>query len=214
MSHLTVAIIDSVLSGAIGRAVDALHAHFPSVLSPTTSHGSSSNGAGGARGGSSNGSNGAYVVTPRASRTPAGSGTPRGSGGDNHATPVFARSTEADHVRLNLQIQQFIESFRQIVPSAPSSPTSSIGSLNGSTGGGGSLALNVALTALQGLHADALRMPSAPRAVYLQEIKDVGGLLAYTDPENSTLGGFLDQARRIALAQQVNAAILRECCGR
>lgn len=194
------------------RAVDALHAHFPSVLTPTSSS-NSSNGA------SSNGrsSNGAYVVTPRAStstRAPdpsaADAGTPRQGG--NHATPVFARSTEADHVRLNLQIQQFIESFRQIVPSAPSSPASSIGSLNGSSSGSGGATLNVALTALHGLHADALRMMPAPRSVYLQEIKDVGGLLAYTDPENSTLSGFLDQARRVALAQQVNAAILRESC--
>lgn len=205
---LTVAIIDYILSGAITRAVDALHAHFPTVLTPgPVTNGASSNGAGprSSVSGATNGSNGSYVAPPRAPR-PTGPSSPS----NDHATPVFPRSTDADHVRLNLQIQQFIESFRQIVPSAPSSPTSSIGSLNGSTGESVSVALNVALAALQGLHADASRMRPEHRSVYLHEVKDVGGLLAYTDPENSTLAGFLDQARRVALAQQVNAAILRE----
>jgi len=46
--------------------------------------------------------------------------------------------------------------------------------------------------------------------VYLQEIKDVGALFAYTEPETSILKGFLQQSRRIALAEQVNRAILSE----
>ncbi len=46
--------------------------------------------------------------------------------------------------------------------------------------------------------------------MYLQETKDVCALLAYADPESSVLRGFLDQQRRIALAEQVNRAILRK----
>lgn len=57
-------------------------------------------------------------------------------------------------------------------------------------------------------------MNPADRAIYLQEIKDVGALFAYTDPESSILGGFLKQGRRIALAEQINRAILRESASR
>jgi hypothetical protein len=35
-------------------------------------------------------------------------------------------------------------------------------------------------------------------------------LFAYTDPDNSPVGGFLMQDRRIALAEQVNRAVLSE----
>jgi hypothetical protein len=38
----------------------------------------------------------------------------------------------------------------------------------------------------------------------------VGALFAYTDVENSILKGFLEQGRRIVLAEQVNRAILSE----
>jgi hypothetical protein len=68
--------------------------------------------------------------------------------------------------------------------------------------------LTNALTAAQGLHQEAKKLAPDDRAVYLQEIKDVGALLAYTDPETSILKGFLEQTRRIALANQVNRAIL------
>jgi hypothetical protein len=70
--------------------------------------------------------------------------------------------------------------------------------------------LTNALTAAQGLHQEAKKLIPADRAIYLQEIKDVGALFAYTDPESSILGGFLQQGRRIALAEQINRAILRE----
>jgi hypothetical protein len=85
---------------------------------------------------------------------------------------------------------------------------------NGAGAGAGSssgVTLTHALTAAQGLHAEAKKLPAEDRAVYLQEIKDVGALFAYSDPETSILKGFLEQGRRIALAEQVNRAILREC---
>ena len=86
------------------------------------------------------------------------------------------------------------------------------GNGNGREGNGQNqgVTLTNALTAAQELHAEAKKLPADVRAVYLQEIKDVGALFAYTDPETSILKGFLEQRRRIALAEQVNAAILGE----
>jgi hypothetical protein len=219
------AILDYILSGSITRAVDALHAHFPAVLTPAPP-GSSTNGAGASRSLSSNGadSNGASgsssskhslstsqvtpVVRPRAGA----SGTD-GTGATtpllDHTVPAFSRSANPDHVRLNLQIQGFIELYRHLSPSAPPSPSSSMGSLAG--GLNGHAELTSTLSALHNLHTEANRLRPEDRAVYLQEIKDVGGLLAYIEPETSVVSGFLDQQRRIALAQQINAAILSMC---
>lgn len=213
---LTPAIIDLVLSGAVVRAVQALHTHFPAVLSAEHATASSSNGGagpsvGGATaggtpaGGASNGNGESLRVRNGFGSSPVVVSS--SSHAESHATPVFIRSSDPDHVRLNLQIQEFIESFRQLPSSAPSSPASSLGSLNGSSASNSQL--TAALAALQDLHTAAKRLRSDHRAVYLQEIKDVGALFAYVDPENSPVKGFLDQARRIALAQQVNAAILR-----
>ncbi|CAK9786124.1 hypothetical protein CC85DRAFT_283770 [Cutaneotrichosporon oleaginosum] len=174
------AILEHILSGAITPAVDALAAHFPSVLSPPSPSTSAS-------------------VSPP---TPA----PRARTGLTHATPIFARSTAPEHVALNLQIQQFIERFREIVPSAPSSPASSIGSLNG--GSGRSAPLDAAINVLAAINVAALKLPGAQRSEYLKELHDLSGLFAYSYPEDSELAGFLDQKRRVALAAQVNAAIL------
>lgn len=84
-----------------------------------------------------------------------------------------------------------------------------MGGVGGKAGSSSSgVTLTNALTAAQGLHQEAKKLAPEDRAVYLQEIKDVGALLAYTDPETSILKGFLEQGRRIALADQVNRAIL------
>lgn len=226
------AILDHILNGAVIRAVDSLHAHFPAVLTPpppvpasAQRNGSSSNGVSASNGASSNGATTGTAsphVLPPPPRDASGGTTPAPH---DHAEPVFARSTDPEHVRLNLQIQEFIESFRQL-DSAPPSPASSGGMLDstaagvsstladsvgsiGSAGLGGA-ALEAALQALHRLHEEAKRLRPAHRARYLQEIKDVGGLFAYTDPGSSIVSGFLHQTRRIALAQQVNAAILSE----
>jgi len=76
-------------------------------------------------------------------------------------------------------------------------------SMSQSTGG-----LQHALTAASGLHAEAALLEPSIRAVYVREITEAGALFAYTDPDNSPVGGFLQQERRIALAEQVNRAIL------
>ena len=159
--------------------------------------------------------------------------------GPPHSLPVFRHSTNPAHVALNLQIQNFIEHFRAIAPSSPGSPSSSIGSMSMSmsitlanpaavvdqTNGAGpsgtsngaqkslsasTQTLQHTLAAAQGLHLEAKKLKPEDRAVYLAEIKDAGALFAYSDPETSPLQGFLEQGRRIALAEQVNRAILRE----
>lgn len=179
--------------------------------------------------------------------TPPGLGVPVPQAPSDHTSPVCAHSTSPAHVRLNLQIQAFIESFRHLAPSSPSTPSSSIGSLassmhasfhgglppapnsggaaarpsNGSgngtsaaaavgAGSSSGTALQRTLAAAQSLREEAQKLTGEDKAVYLQETKDVCALLAYADPENSILRGFLDQARRIALAEQVNRAILRK----
>lgn len=180
--------------------------------------------------------------------TPSWPGVPEPSQAPpDHTVPIYTHSTLPGHVRLNLQIQAFIESLRHLAPSCPSTPSSSIGSLassmhasfhgglppaapssgaarpsNGSgpgngafatatTGGSGSsTALQRTLAAAQSLREEAQKLTGEDKAVYLQETKDVCALLAYADPESSILRGFLDQQRRIALAEQVNRAILRK----
>nr|XP_031863319.1 uncharacterized protein CI109_001194 [Kwoniella shandongensis]KAA5530391.1 hypothetical protein CI109_001194 [Kwoniella shandongensis] len=220
-------ILNYVLNGAIIRAVEGLNTYFPTVLADPPTNGSASGSGFSSTPSYNNNSNGHSSHQPSRPTNGGGSGGGGGGGGGGHSSstygstsdhslPVFLHSSYPSHVRLNLQIQQFIESFRQLTPSSPSSPSSSISSLtnsqtlnNGSASTSSSVTLTHALTAAQGLHSEAKKLPAEVRAIYLQEIKDVGALFAYTDPETSILKGFLEQGRRIALAEQVNAAILR-----
>ncbi|KIM62179.1 hypothetical protein SCLCIDRAFT_1215531 [Scleroderma citrinum Foug A] len=57
-------------------------------------------------------------------------------------------------------------------------------------------------------HVNSLRN-SADRALYLKELTNVGGLLAYTVPEKSPVARYLSQERRERVAEQINYAILR-----
>jgi len=50
------------------------------------------------------------------------------------------------------------------------------------------------------------------RAMYLKELENVTALLAYTDLEKSPVRKYLDQTRRVALAEQINSAIMCEYC--
>lgn len=210
------------------RAVEALNNHFPAVLADTELPSLSSySGSIPISNGRSNGHSTTYnglSISPTSSSLPSTYPRRTSSNGHNttpplgpsHSLPTFVHSPQPAHIRLNLQIQAFIESFRQLAPSssAPTSPESSIGSLSSSAHlhlpSGSGVSLTNALTAAQGLHQEAKKLPPEERAVYLQEIKDVGALFAYSDPESSILRGFLDQERRIALAEQVNRAILCE----
>ncbi|PWZ02734.1 hypothetical protein BCV70DRAFT_209297 [Testicularia cyperi] len=92
---------------------------------------------------------------------------------------------------------------------APSS-SSSNGSGTSTTGGNAALnpALHSALAYAQGLYTSAQKLPSYWRAMYLKELEQVTALLAYTDVEHSPVRRFLHRSRKVALAEQVNSAIL------
>lgn len=55
--------------------------------------------------------------------------------------------------------------------------------------------------------ANALKK-SDDRAIYLKELSNVAGLLAYDVPETSTIAKYLHQERRDRIAEQINSAIL------
>lgn len=57
-------------------------------------------------------------------------------------------------------------------------------------------------------HVNSLRKPG-DRALYLKELTNVGGLLAYKVPEKSPIAKYLSQERRERVAEQINYAILR-----
>lgn len=101
---------------------------------------------------------------------------------------------------------------------APSSASStgsatSANGLSGSAHSNGSAAfsnpvLHAALVHAQSLHANVQKLPGYWRAMYLKELESVTALLAYTDLERSPVRKYLDQSRRVALAEQINSAIM------
>jgi hypothetical protein len=214
----TLAILDHILSGAILRAMEDLDTHFPQVLDGHSSSSTTTT--------SSQTRAPSRASAHMSTLPPIGKSAAKTS--DHHSTPVFVTSTAPEHIHLNLQIQSFIESFRQLAPSPSSSTSSSISSLSSQTttgtdirptndadmtasgSSGAASGLLDALAAAQGLHTGAKKLKPEERAVYLQEIKDVGALFAYSEPETSILKDYLKQDRRVALAEQVNRAIIRE----
>ncbi|KAN0065999.1 hypothetical protein ACQY0O_000091 [Thecaphora frezii] len=92
---------------------------------------------------------------------------------------------------------------------APSS-SSSTGSATSATGSAAAVnpALHSALAMAQSLYTSAQRLPSYWRAMYLKELEQVTALLAYPDVEHSPVRRFLHRSRKVALAEQVNSAIL------
>lgn len=94
---------------------------------------------------------------------------------------------------------------------APSS-TSSVGSAASAGGGTASSAVyHAPLSYIQILHATCMELTNhKSRAMYMKEIENVCALLAYRDLEKSPVRKYLDQRRRIALAEQINSAIICE----
>lgn len=151
--------------------------------------------------------------------------------------PESATSLLPSHLHLNLLIQQFIETVRTIPISPPqtpslqphsaavpppaaaasgnpslslsvsqtSSPASSTNSLTSTVSVNTSSALSQAprLYALVGALAD-----SEAREWYRKELVGISSLLAYSPPENGPTRVYLEQARRTALAAQVNSALM------
>jgi hypothetical protein len=115
------------------------------------------------------------------------------------------------HLNLNLRILAFIEECRTIplpypctpeppVPLHIQFPTNSeiVDNHNANL-----------LTRLEKLYSlvNILEKPE-DRAVFLQELELVRGLLAYPVPESSTVAPYLSQSRRVAVADQIDRAIL------
>jgi solute carrier family 66 (lysosomal lysine-arginine transporter), member 1 len=137
---------------------------------------------------------------------------PPPSEGLTSQTMDYTPSTSIDpaHLTLNLRILSFIEACRTIPlvhsplaneaePSTlPSSPTD--------------LSPERQLTLLSQMKKLYLLISGladqSDRAVYLKELKNVGGLLAYKVPETSSISKYLSQERREAVADQINSAIL------
>ncbi|KAF9469151.1 CTLH/CRA C-terminal to lish motif domain-containing protein, partial [Collybia nuda] len=126
---------------------------------------------------------------------------------------IASTSVDPAHLTLNLRILSFIEACRTVpldylpasdiskspqpttaTPEVPTEPLE---------------AQMVLLSKAQKLHALATALPNAAdRAIYLKELNNVGGLLAYKVPETSSIAKYLSQERREAVADQINSAIL------
>lgn len=115
--------------------------------------------------------------------------------------------------------------------SAAQSPGSAHGSMEGSTASIGSTAssamsfsssasvngttsaLSGALAHAQSLYAQADRLADPVlRQTHRAELESVSGLLPYHDPRLSPVSYYLDENRRLALAEAVSGAILCELC--
>ena len=114
---------------------------------------------------------------------------------------------------------------RSASPAPSSASSTSATSANGlsghSNGGGGGSSssgstavlnpvLHAALSHAQLLFTNVQKLPGYWRAMYLKELESVTALLAYTDLERSPVRKYLDQSRRVALAEQINSAIMCE----
>ncbi|SPO19951.1 uncharacterized protein UTRI_00342_B [Ustilago trichophora] len=217
-------IKEYIISGHIRQAMDMINEHFPTVLN-NTSNGSSSNGTKSSRtkaSSSSSSSTSAEKVLPAnptsmepdhlllnlqiqmfieairsassAQLAPPSSASLSASGG----LPSLASTTPG-----------IAASISRAASPAPST-SSSNGSATSATGTNAALnpALHSALSYAQGLYASAQKLPSFWRAMYLKELEQVTALLAYTDVERSPVRRFLTRSRKVALAEQVNSAIL------
>ncbi|CEH19492.1 GLUCOSE-INDUCED DEGRADATION PROTEIN 8 HOMOLOG [Ceraceosorus bombacis] len=226
-------IRDHILSGRIYAAIELLDEHFPAVVS-------SSAAAGRLRRSEASPQtldpssvyarlSGGLASSVNASNGASGAASGNGkSGRPKAALPAYRPSLDPDHVALNLQIQAFIEAVRgssgtgttrSVGDSSATgrlSPFSDAGSSAGSTngsanatgaGGGGIMG---ALALVQGINTRVLSLPEYWRSMYLKELQGVTALLAYANVESSPVSKYLDQKRRVGLAEQVNSAIIAQ----
>ena len=141
---------------------------------------------------------------------------------------VFPHSLEPSHLALNLRIQAFVEDVRTrpltLPPPAPASvnlstpsvpaynpfnPISHVSSPHRERDNQ-SAVLRSARDLAQ--MAQNLSDPT-DRAVYLKELDNVWALMAYPEPEATGLAQvlkYMQYDRRVALADQINSAALRE----
>lgn len=206
-------IKDYIISGQIRQAMDMINTHFPTVLNNPTN--------GSKRSKASSSTNPCEKVLPanptsmepdhlllnlqiqvfiEAIRSASSSqlAPPSSSSLDARGLPSLASTTPG-----------IAASISRAASPAPST-SSSNGSGTSATGTSAALnpALHSALAYAQGLYTSAQRLPSFWRAMYLKELEQVTALLAYTDVEHSPVRRFLHRSRKVALAEQVNSAIL------
>lgn len=146
---------------------------------------------------------------------------------DENANPsrlkYMAETMNPIHLSLNLRILAFIEACRT-VPLVYTPPTRGIESpismdMDITMHPASPIKRNFKdeenhqselLICVQKLYATVNGLPKVDdRAIYLKELSNVGGLLAYTIPEKSPMAKYLHQERRDRVAEQINSAILR-----
>jgi hypothetical protein len=142
----------------------------------------------------------------------------------NTFTYVAPRSIDPTHLLLNLQILGFIEAARTIPLPCPFSESGSSASSSPLPSNKSPILAKTSharaesepneqqqtlLHKAQKLYSDAscLSKPE-DRALYLKELADVTGLLAYAVPEESPISSYLSQVRREEMADQIEGAIL------
>ncbi|KAI0670377.1 hypothetical protein C8Q78DRAFT_1090939 [Trametes maxima] len=186
-------IRNHILTGRIDEATELIQQRFPLVLSEPMEDGSES-----------------LTLPPR-----------------KRFGYLPATSVDPTHLALNLRIQAFIEAARTIPlpyrpPGAdvplPHPPLLSAAARTASSGDGEDAEMSESdveqanvqlLHRAQSLYSEVNRLPRATdRATYLVQLGQVGGILAYQVPENSLLSTYMTQARREAMADQIDSAIL------
>ncbi|GAA5922589.1 hypothetical protein JCM3775_005783 [Rhodotorula graminis] len=140
-----------------------------------------------------------------------------------------AQSLAPAILSLNLQTQVFVELMRSAYAtsahSTPSTPTPSAAAAGGGGGAGASddadmsastsslgtfSILNVAIAQAQALAEKVSHLPPGrEREGWDRERVDVSALLAYKNIETCEVRGYFDEARKEALAEMVNAAVLQ-----
>ncbi|KAI0664802.1 hypothetical protein C8Q70DRAFT_13667 [Cubamyces menziesii] len=194
MGELRKEIRDHILTGRIDEATELLNKHFPSVLSEPMDEDDSE---------------------------------PSGS---RRFAYLPATSTDPVHLALNLRIQAFIEAARTIplpytppgsdtpLPCPPLLLASAAKAREGSeedddddeevTDDATEQANAQLLHRAQSLYSEVngLTQPT-DRAMYLAELGQVGGIIAYPVPERSPLEKYMAQSRREAVAAQIDSAI-------
>ncbi|KAL0581548.1 hypothetical protein V5O48_000477 [Marasmius crinis-equi] len=140
----------------------------------------------------------------------------------NSASPMMeyapSKSVHPAHLLLNIRIQAFVEACRTVPLEYPPKPTpgkdKSTPSMDGTRKTQADSPETIdqqtaLLKSAQKLYALANMLPSKEENErYMQELKNVVGLIAYRVPEESPVSSYLSQERREALAEQVDSAIL------
>jgi hypothetical protein len=136
----------------------------------------------------------------------------------NNLEYVSSTSTEPTHLMLNLRILAFSEACRTVPLKYPPKlgskdrdlGTESESEVKDKPSNGQEQQMFVLLMKAQKLNALTKMLPEPDRSTYTKELENVGGLLAYKVPEQSSISKYLTMERREAVADQINRAILSE----